>query len=136
MVRPGRDGAYHTLAQFLPARPPRDPEGVVDDEASGATPVEHPGPGEHASLGGPTSNAARQPIGALSGVTVYCTAGHGWTAGDTAWYLQRPVLRDMCEDYGNLDVLNYFAAFAYNAGATVVLDTHGLEVQPAVPSMT
>ncbi len=66
------------------------------------------------------TNAARQPTGALSGVTVFVSGGHGWTAGDTAWYLQRPVLLDMNEDYGNLDQLNYFVHFAFNAGATVV----------------
>ncbi len=66
------------------------------------------------------TNAARQPIGALTGVTVYASAGHGWTAYSTAWELQRPVLWEMAEDYGNIDQLNYFAQYAFNAGATVV----------------
>ncbi|MBI5864492.1 MAG: N-acetylmuramoyl-L-alanine amidase [Planctomycetes bacterium] len=76
--------------------------------------------GESTPRGGPSGSAARQPVGALTGVTVYCSAGHGWTAGASAWILQRPVLNSMCEDYGNLDQLNYFAAYAFNAGATVV----------------
>jgi hypothetical protein len=69
---------------------------------------------------GPTVIATSQPTGALSGVTVFCSAGHGWTAGASTWFLQRPVLLGMNEDYGNLDQLNYFVQYAYNAGATVV----------------
>ena len=59
-------------------------------------------------------------MGALSRVVIYASAGHGWTANDTRWYLQRPVLNEMVEDYGNIDQLNYFLNYAYNAGATVV----------------
>ncbi|MFN0138440.1 MAG: fibronectin type III domain-containing protein [Phycisphaerae bacterium] len=69
---------------------------------------------------GPTTSAGRQPTGALSGVTVFISAGHGWTAGSENWFLQRPLLLGMCEDYGNIDQLNYFAAYLFNAGATVV----------------
>ncbi|HEY3243435.1 MAG TPA: hypothetical protein VGM03_08790 [Phycisphaerae bacterium] len=61
-----------------------------------------------------------QPTGALTGVTVFCSAGHGWTAGSSSWFLQRPLLLDMNEDYGNLEQLNYFVKYAYQAGATVV----------------
>ena len=54
-------------------------------------------------------------------MTVYASAGHGWTAGTSSnWYLQRPVLWDMAEDYGNIDMLNHFVHYAFNAGATVV----------------
>ncbi len=69
---------------------------------------------------GPSVVATPQPTGALSGVTIFCSAGHGWTAGVSSWYLQRPVLLGMNEDYGNLDQLNFFVQYAYNAGATVV----------------
>jgi len=69
---------------------------------------------------GPVANAGHQPAGALSGVIVYAAAGHGWTAGSSSWFLQRPLLLDMVEDYGNLEQLNYFASYAFNAGATVV----------------
>jgi hypothetical protein len=70
--------------------------------------------------GGPVAQGARQPSGALSGVTVFVSGGHGWTAGNSAWFLQRPVALSMCEDYGNIDQMNYFVAYAWNAGATVV----------------
>lgn len=71
--------------------------------------------------GGPTANSPTQPAGALSGVVIYCAAGHGWTADTNNWILQRPgELEGMNEDYGNLDQLNYFVHYAFNAGATVV----------------
>ncbi len=72
-------------------------------------------------VGGPVSHGSAQPAGALSGVTVFVSAGHGWTAGDASWILQRAGdLQNMNEDYGNIDQLNYFAHYAFNAGATVV----------------
>jgi hypothetical protein len=69
---------------------------------------------------GPVANAGHQPSGALSGVTVFAAAGHGWTAGTSSWFLQRGLLLNMVEDYGNLEQLNYFVNYLYNAGATVV----------------
>jgi hypothetical protein len=48
-------------------------------------------------------------------------SGHGWTYGpSTTWRLQRGTLLEMNEDYGNLDQLNFFAAYCFNAGATVI----------------
>ncbi len=70
---------------------------------------------------GPTANSPTQPSGALSGVVIYCAAGHGWTADTNQWILQRSAeLEGMNEDYGNIDQLNYFVHYAFNAGATVV----------------
>jgi hypothetical protein len=71
------------------------------------------------AIGGPVIHGT-QPTGALSGVVVFTSAGHGWTAGGTEWFTQRPLFLDMCEDYGNIDQLNYFVQYLYNAGATVV----------------
>ena len=64
--------------------------------------------------------AAQQPVGALSGRIVFMNSGHGWTFDPTYWRLQRPTLLEMNEDYGNLDQLNFFASYCFNAGATVV----------------
>ncbi len=65
--------------------------------------------------------SARQPQGALSGRIVFMNAGHGWTFDPAAWRLQRPSgLNEMNEDYGNLDQMNLFAAYCFNAGAVVV----------------
>ncbi len=86
-------------------------------------------------LRGPFEQAHRQPEGVLSGITVFVSPGHGWTAdpndqypenGDATWFLQRPHVvidgepTEVVEDYGNLDQANAFAIYAYNAGATVV----------------
>jgi hypothetical protein len=46
-------------------------------------------------------------------------SGHGWTFDPTYWRLQRGITQEMNEDYGNLDQLNFFAAYCFNAGATV-----------------
>jgi len=71
-------------------------------------------------LSGPIGPALGQPTGALSGRIVFTSGGHGWTAGASSWSLQRPVLLEMNEDYGNLDQMNLFALYCFNAGATVV----------------
>jgi hypothetical protein len=69
----------------------------------------------------PIVPSARQPSGALSGRIVFMNSGHGWTwYTNSGWSLQRPVaLNSMNEDYGNLDQLNFFAAYCFNAGAIV-----------------
>lgn len=65
--------------------------------------------------------AARQPQGALSGRIVYMNGGHGWTYDASfPWRLQRGTLWEMNEDYGNIDQLNFFAMYCFNAGAIVV----------------
>ena len=66
--------------------------------------------------------AAAQPAGALSGVVVYCSAGHGFGANSnlTAWIPERGLLYAVNEDMGNVDQLNRFAESAWKAGATVV----------------
>jgi hypothetical protein len=118
-VRVGKGQPYGTLEQFLLHKPVAAPvKQAAADEI--LAPLEHPRDDGELARRGPTAQAARQPLGALTGVTVFASAGHGWTAGESSWYLQRPVLLDMCEDYGNIDMLNYFVHYAFNAGATVV----------------
>ncbi|HOC57610.1 MAG TPA: immunoglobulin domain-containing protein [Verrucomicrobiota bacterium] len=68
---------------------------------------------------GPIAPAAGQPSGALSGKLVFMNAGHGWTYL-SSWVLLRPVLLEMNEDYGNIDQLNMFATYCFNAGAVVI----------------
>lgn len=69
---------------------------------------------------GPTAPSPGQPSGALSGRIVYTSAGHGWTWSGSSWVLQRGVIGEMNEDYGNLDQMTLFAYYCFNAGATVV----------------
>ena len=62
-----------------------------------------------------------QPAGALSGRTIYFSAGHGYaiTAGGV-WGYGRGFIQGMNEDFGNLDQTNFFAEAVFNAGGTVV----------------
>lgn len=118
-ARVGTDSDYHTLDHFLPTAPvpvelPTPDVALPIDRGNDKTNA------EPVRSGGSATSSSRQPIGALTGVVVYVSAGHGWTAGDTNWALQRPVLLGMAEDYGNIDQLNYLVHFAHNAGATVV----------------
>jgi hypothetical protein len=67
--------------------------------------------------------SSQQRVGALSGKVVFMNSGHGWTwdsGFSPPWRLQRGIGNSMNEDYGNLDQLNFFAAYCFNAGATVV----------------
>jgi len=69
---------------------------------------------------GPVVPSAQQPVGALSGRIVFMNSGHGWTWYTNGWNLQRPAaLNSMNEDYGNLDQLNFFADYCFNAGAII-----------------
>ncbi len=116
-VRIGSQGAYQPLGDLIIDTPVST---EVAPETQDGTPGHVMDAAGTRGLGGPVTQGARQPTGALTGVTVFVSAGHGWTGGDDDWYLQRPVLLNMAEDYGNIDQLNYFVHYAFNAGATVV----------------
>lgn len=118
-ARRGVNESYGSMAQFVPSAPPPAEWPTPDTEAAMAADSPSNGPVPSGSPRGSTTSM-RQPAGALSGVVVYVSAGHGWTAGSSAWALQRTLTQEMVEDYGNLDQLNYFIHFAHNAGATVV----------------
>jgi hypothetical protein len=66
------------------------------------------------------AGATRQCEGPLSGRVIFTCAGHGWTWNGKTWNTQRGVGREMNEDYGNLDQMNFFIPYVFNAGATVV----------------
>lgn len=111
----------YTPAAVLPSEMDvREESGIPLDERSRAFAAAPTGEQVvEASIGGPVAHAGTQPVGALTGVTVFCSAGHGWTA-KSSWGLQRSLLLGMVEDYGNIDQLNYLVQYLYNAGATVV----------------
>jgi hypothetical protein len=113
LARIGTDGEYRPIDTYVFPSVLEDHVQLREDAriAPGAS---------AAPRSGPVGNAGQQPNGALSGVTVFAAAGHGWTAGSSSWFLQRPLLLDMVEDYGNIEQLNYFVNYAFNAGATVV----------------
>ena len=101
-------------------------DGPVEQSPDWAEPKDAPshyfGPVVQNAFGN-TATSAQQQRGALSGKIVYMNSGHGWTWDDgfsPPWRLQRGNLLEMNEDYGNYDQLNFFAAYCFNAGATVV----------------
>ncbi len=124
------DEPYRPLTELGPPPTPFVPDNTVSDDTgkTAAQAIRERLAAERAAaepegpepLIGPVTNADGQPAGALSGVVVFCSAGHGWTANTSSWGLQRPVLLDMNEDYGNLEQLNYLVTYLYNAGAVVV----------------
>lgn len=85
------------------------PDGTRPPAATGPT------EGESAFAG-----AARQCSGSLSGRIVFTCAGHGWAWDGDHWTTGRGVGNEMNEDYGNLDQMNFFIPYAFNAGAAVV----------------
>lgn len=121
MVREeGATGDYRSLSSYMAEEAPAPAkeeqaldEPISSDDLSAQTT-------QTEALGGPVANADGQPVGALSGVVVFCAAGHGWTAGSSSWLLQRGVTHSMIEDYGNIEQLNYFVHYLHNAGAVVV----------------
>jgi len=119
-ARIGREGDYAPVELMVVGGHAASAEAAVRETAAPPLPGSEPAGGKlvTAGIAGPVAHGG-QPSGALSGVVVYCSAGHGWTAG-SSWYLQRPLLLDMVEDYGNIDQLNYLVHYLFNAGATVV----------------
>jgi len=115
-VRNGPEEDYALLEADRPSG-----ELVVSDDVSGPEVTPADTTASPMSSAGPIAHGGTQPQGALSGVTVFVSAGHGWMYSSNGyWYLERALIYDMVEDYGNLDQLNYFVHYLYNAGATVV----------------
>jgi len=80
------------------------------------------------SQGQPPASGQGQPRGALSGKTIYVSAGHGWLWNSTAqkWRTQRPPYPDppyegpIIEDHNNAEAVNqYLLHYLWNAGALV-----------------
>lgn len=78
--------------------------------------------------GQPPAPGQGQPQGALSGRTVYVSAGHGWLWNDTlnGWRTQRPpypnppYVGPFIEDHNNAEAVNqYLLQYLWNAGALV-----------------
>ncbi len=101
-------------------------------------------PIEDDPLPGDIDTPATQPVGALSNIVIFTSAGHGFTymeSGDH-WRTQRPLLHGMVEDMGTVDQMNLFAEYAFRAGATVVpfrplgYQTHEVVLDNGDPGVT
>jgi uncharacterized lipoprotein YddW (UPF0748 family)/N-acetylmuramoyl-L-alanine amidase len=74
--------------------------------------------------GQPPVEGQGRPQGALSGKTVWLSAGHGWYWSGTLsrWNTQRPNCDGIVEDFSNAEAVNYYLArYLWNAGADVWL---------------
>ncbi len=117
-------GAFVPLADFLPEIPaPRKETAPTGEEPSVAP----------AYTGQPPAPGQGQPQGALSGKTVYISAGHGWEweydglCACYRWKTQRtpyprpPYVGPIIEDHNNAEAVNqYLLQYLWNAGARVI----------------
>lgn len=117
-------GEFVPLADLLPPIPAPRKETLLSDEERGeeiSAPL--------ATAGGqPPAPGQGQPRGALSGKTVYVSAGHGWQWNDYVndWRTQRPpypnppYVGPIIEDHNNAEAVNqYLLHYLWNAGAQV-----------------
>ncbi len=127
------------LALILPLEVRADPADGLEDPAvaAHAPPVPHKA-GETPGLGasglpvvrrmGPAAGTRFGTIGhgalggALSGKTVYVSAGHGWTwVDDLGWRTQRPNTHGLVEDFISTETIShYLVHYLQNMGALVV----------------
>ncbi len=105
-------GAFQPLSAFLPT--PSVPTPAIPPNGD-------PLP-EY--VGQPPGFGQGRPQGALSGKTVWLSAGHGWYWSSTLgrWNTQRPNITGIIEDFSNAEAVNYYLArYLWNAGADVWL---------------
>jgi hypothetical protein len=103
----GGSGGWRLIDESIEPPTVWTPDWAEPPPPAPSRPSAKPKPGRAlARAGGPQVPAARQPQGALSGRVVFTNAGHGWVFDPAVWRLQRPVLHEMNEDYGNLDQVN------------------------------
>jgi uncharacterized lipoprotein YddW (UPF0748 family) len=112
-------GAFVPMSDFLPRLPAIIPTVPSNDDAAPDRPGPVPG-----HVGQPPTFGQGQPQGALSGKTVWLSAGHGWYWSDTLnrWTTQRGNNHGLVEDFSNAEAVNYYLArYLWNAGAEVWL---------------
>jgi hypothetical protein len=119
-VQDPESGAFVALAEFLP------PITVPHKSSTPSTEGVPIGP---TRSGQPPAPGQAQPPGALSGKTVYVSAGHGWQWNSYVrrWRTQRPPYPNppydrepIIEDHNNAEAVNqYLLHYLWNAGAMV-----------------
>ncbi len=100
------------ISDFLPSLPHVQKMSPSDDI---------PAPPERKTIAGqPPIYGQGQPQGALSGKTIFISAGHGWYWTGTRWATQRGNTCDLVEDLSNAEAVDYFLIrYLWNAGADV-----------------
>lgn len=96
-----------------------------------------------AQVAPPFPNEA-QPQGALTGASVFLSAGHGWVYNDRLgrWNTQRGLINGIIEDHSNAETVNqYLVEYLRNAGASVYtarevdLNHHEVIVETSSPDL-
>jgi N-acetylmuramoyl-L-alanine amidase len=111
----------------VPAKPAADTSSFENSQGE-TVPVEVDADATAGTTSQPPIAAQARPQGALTGKTVYVSAGHGWQWTGSAWRTQRPPYPDastgyygpIIEDHNNAEVVNqYLLRYLWNAGADV-----------------
>ena len=113
------DGSLLPLSDFLPR--PIVPHPTPPPNNDLLTVPAGPAP-DYA--GQPPAPGQGRPQGALSGKTIWLSAGHGWYWSSllNRWNTQRPNRYGIVEDFSNAEAVNYYLArYLWNAGADVWL---------------
>jgi N-acetylmuramoyl-L-alanine amidase len=120
-------GEFVPLADFLPRIPAPRKATIVAGEETQAHRLFQSSPSV-TDVGQPPAAGQGQPQGALSGKTVYVSAGHGWQWNYyvSAWRTQRPpypsspYAAPIIEDHNNAEAVDqYLLHYLWNAGAQV-----------------
>ena len=114
MLRADKSGEYKRVTEFLPKEPP-----VVtkEEEENGGVPLKTK---KKKSLSPQVQHG--NITGALSGKTLFVSAGHGWTydTSKSKWDTQRYLSQGMIEDDSNAEIVSYFLIpYLQNAGGMV-----------------
>lgn len=107
LVRDPTDGLYKPLSWFLPQLPP------IPEKPREGPPTR--------SLTQPAVRGQAQPIGALTGKTIFLSQSHGWFWHSRfGWITQRPTTNEIVEDFITAEAVNqYLVRYLWNAGADV-----------------
>ena len=113
-LRTDETGEYKRATEFLPKEPP-----VItkEEEENGGVPLKTK---KTRSLSPQVRHG--NITGALSGKTIFVSAGHGWTydTSKSKWDTQRYLSQGMREDDSNAEIVSYFLIpYLQNAGALV-----------------
>ncbi len=111
-LRTSGSGEYKRASEFLPKMPPVPKK--EEDEGGASKPSKK-------SLSPQVQHG--NIAGALSGKTLFVSAGHGWVYSTSAsgWVTQRGITQGMREDDSNAEIVSYFLIpYLQNAGGMVL----------------
>lgn len=104
--------SHRPLGSFLPPPPP-----LLEKDEEVAEPEK-----KTVRAGQAAAALNPQPVGALTGASIFLSPGHGWHYSSGAWRTQRGVSLGIIEDHSNWEAAcQYLAQYLWNAGARVYI---------------